>query len=141
MGAKGAKRQFLVSWSPAGTNVVEGLWAQKTGGEVTSETTKAYDGGDDKPAILAAPATPGNITLTRPYEPERDSAMAAALKKRVGRLTGQLLIQPTDVDYNVVGTPETFPDALLVGVTTPDVEAGSADASMISLEFVESDFT
>jgi hypothetical protein len=44
-------------------------------------------------------------------------------------------VTPTDRDLNVTGEPVTYPEALLVGITDPDVDAASGDAARFELEF------
>lgn len=118
---------------------IEDLWASKTGGETSAETTKVWDGGRLTPVVLSAPATTGNIVVGRPYRPHRDGAIKRELRKLVGRKRLTISIQDTDPDLTPIGRPEVFADALLVRVSAPDHDASSGDASVIELEFEPED--
>lgn len=133
--AKSAQRQFLVK--VAG---IDGYFATKSGGNVSADTTKVYDGGDPTPYVLAAPAEAENITVSRPYDPLRDADLMRRLRQRVGRATFTVSVTPTDRDLVVVGRPVVYPDALLVAVNEPDADAGSGDAATFELEFAVASF-
>lgn len=128
--AKSAQRQFLVK--VAG---IDGYFATKSGGNVSSDTNKVYDGGDVTPYVMAGPAEAENVTVGRPYDPVRDGDLLSRLRTRVGRETFTVSITPTDRDLVVVGGPTVYPDALLVSVSEPEADAGSGDAAMFELEF------
>lgn len=128
-------RQFLVK-----VDGVEGYWSQKTGGRITAETSKTYDGGNLVPDIISAPPQAENITLTRPYKAGRDAELARRLKPLVGAFRATVSVTPTDKSMVAVAPPEVYPDALLVGFRTPDVDASSGDAATIELEFAIADY-
>lgn len=128
--AKSAKRQFLVK--VAG---ITGNFMTKTGGEFTADTTKVYDGGSLQPDTLAGPAQGSNVVITRAYDYTRDSTVLASLVQQVGRWRTTVSVTPTDQDLVAIGTPRTFPNALLVGVTEPEVDASSGDPGILQLEF------
>lgn len=130
-----AQRQFLVK--VAG---IDGYFATKSGGNVSADTTKVYDGGDPTPYVLAAPAEAENITVSRPYDPLRDGDLMSRLRQRVGRATFTISVTPTDRDLVVIGRPVVYPDALLVSVNEPDADAGSGDAATFELEFAIASF-
>jgi hypothetical protein len=125
-----SQRQMLVRVSG-----VDGYWANKSGGESTADTSKAWDGGSLLPEVLSAPAERGNITVSRPYRPAIHQSTRKALAKKVGRWRTTLSVQDTDVDLNPIGRPTTYPDALLVRVSAPDHDAGSGDTAVWELEF------
>lgn len=127
---KASQRQFLCS--------VDGLpdyYATMSGGEVTAETTKVWDGGAARPDILAGPSETSNLVLTRPYDPERDQPLIDRLQKLVGKWATTVTKQPTDADFTGIGSPTTYPESMLVRVTPPESDASSADASTYELEF------
>lgn len=128
-----AQRQFLVS-----VKGIPAFWAQKTGGEVASDTSDAYDGGQLVPEKLAGPPTTGNITLTRPYKAARDQDLVQRLRPVVGRWRSTVSVQPTDADLIPIGKADVYPDALLIRVTTAEVDAASGDPSTVELEFAAS---
>jgi hypothetical protein len=130
-----AQRQFLVK--VAG---IDGFFSTKTGGNISADTTKVYDGGDPTPYVLAAPAEAENVTVGRPFDPNRDSPLLARLRNRVGRDTFTVSVTPTDRDYVVIGAATVYPDALLVAVNEPEADASSGDAATLELEFAVASF-
>lgn len=128
---KAAQRQFLVT-----VDGVPGNFAQKSGGEVTSDATKVWDGGATKPDVLAAPADTGDITVTRPYDPERDQEILTNLNSRVGNWYTTVSVQPTQGDMTVARVkPRVYANALLTGVREPEVDASSGDPADFELTF------
>lgn len=127
---KSAQRQFLVK--VAG---IEGFFASKSGGDISADTNKVYDGGSDSPDVLAGPAEADNITVGRSYDFNRDDPILRQLRKAVGRWTTTVSVTPTDRDLVAVGQPQVYPDALLVGLTEPETDASSGDAASFELEF------
>lgn len=134
--AKSAQRQFLVK--VAG---IDGFFASKTGGNVSADTTKVYDGGDPTPYVLSGPAEAENLTVSRPFDPLRDGPLLAQLRQRVGRATFTVSVTATDRDLVVVeGSRVVYPDALLVSVNEPEADASSGDAASFELEFAVAAF-
>lgn len=127
---KAAQRQFLVKVSG-----VDGYFATKTGGDTSADTSDVWDGGASHPEKLAGPAMTDNITVSRPFDPVRDRPVIQRLRGRVGRLRATVSVQDTDVDLVPVGKPTTYPNALLVGITDPEADAASSDASAFELTF------
>lgn len=128
-----AQRQFLVS--------VEGIgefMAQKGGGDVSAGVTKVYDGGSLTPDVLAAPAETSDLTVGRGYKPSRDNDVIRRLRPQVSRWRTTITVQDTDADLIPVGRPTVYPQALLVGVSSPDHDAGSGDAARFELTFAVS---
>lgn len=119
------------------TNVdgIPGYWASRTGGEVTAEVTKVWDGGELRPSSLSAPAETGNLVLGRPYYPERHADLRRSMSRQVGRLRTTVTQQDTDVDLVPIGRPTVWPNALLVRCTPPENDASSSDAGVWELEF------
>jgi hypothetical protein len=128
---KAAQRQALIK-----VNGIDGHFAQKTGGEVTSDATKVYDGGQLRPDVVAAPAETGDVVLTRPYDPDQHQNLIEDLKKKVGQWTTTISITPTKTDLTAAKvTPTVHPNALLTGVRSPEWDAGSGDAADFELTF------
>lgn len=130
---KSAKRQQLVK--VAG---ITGYWMTKTGGEITADTTNAYDGGALQPTKLAGPANASNVVLSRVYDTARDNTVVVQLKQLVGRYSSTISAQPTDSNLAPVGKPSVYPGALLVRLTEPELDAGSGDPGILELEFAVS---
>lgn len=128
--AKSAQRQFLVK--VAG---IEGYFATKSGGDITAETSKVYDGGSDTPDVLAGPAEVDDISCSRSYDLQRDEPILRQLRRQVGRFSTTVSVTPTDRDLIAVGQPVVYPDALLTGVVEPETDASSGDAAEFELTF------
>lgn len=133
---KSAQRQFLVK-----VGDLPGYFASKSGGNVSADVNKVYDGGSLKPDLVTAPAVAENITVSRPYDATRDPDLLARLRSVVGVYTATLTVQPTDRDLAPVGRAAVYPNAVLAAVNEPDVDASSGDAAMYELEFAIGDFT
>lgn len=133
---KSAQRQFL--WT---VNGIIGTFAQKTGGEVTSDATRVWDGGATKAEVIGAPPEVGDVTLTRPYDPERDQDMLTRLLGLVGQWRTTVSGQPLSSDMRVVRgvKPRVYPDALLTGVREPESDASSGDVADLELTFATGD--
>lgn len=127
---KSAQRQFLVK--VAG---IEGYFATKSGGDITAETSKVYDGGSDTPDVLAGPAEVDDISCSRAYDLQRDEPILRQLRRQVGRFSTTVSVTPTDRDLIAVGQPVVYPDALLTGVVEPETDASSGDAAEFELTF------
>jgi hypothetical protein len=128
---KSAARQFL--W---GVDGISGPFAQKSGGEVTSDATKVRDGGALTADVIAAPPEVGDVTLTRPYDPERDQPIIDVLLTRVGQWRTTITGQPLTADMRAARVkPRVYPDALLTGVREPESDADSGDAATYELTF------
>lgn len=128
---KSAQRQFLVK--VAG---IDGYFATKTGGEVEGEVSTVYDGGSLKPDKLGAPAVPGEVIVSRPYDAERDAPLAKELRGKVNRWYTTVTVQPTDADLVALSVPPTvYVNALLRRVSDPDADASSGDAAVLELAF------
>lgn len=136
MTTKMAQRQALVT-----IEGIEGRWARKTGGNVSADTTPVWDGGEDRPSILSAPAVAENVTTGRPFDEQRDLPEIARIRRLVGKFVTTITVQPTDGDLFPVGPPTVYSEALLVGLTEPEYDASSGDAQMIELEWAISQYT
>lgn len=127
---KAAQRQFLVK--VAG---IEGFWATKSGGNVSSDASKVYDGGSLDPDVLSSPAEADDITVSRAFDPYRDGPILRDLRRRVGRFRATVSVTPTDEDLVAIDEPTVYSDAVLTGVTEPDFDAASGDAATFELTF------
>lgn len=129
---KAAQRQFL--WT---VNGITGTFAQKSGGEVTSDATKVWDGGATEADVIAAPPEVGDVTLTRPFDPERDQVVLDRLIGLVGQFRTTVSGQPLGSDMRVARgvKPRVYPEALLTGVREPEHDASSGDAADYELTF------
>lgn len=131
---KSAQRQFLNK-----VDGIDGYFAAKTGGEVTSDANKVYDGGAMKPDIVASPPETSDVTLTRPYDPDLHQDLIQRLKARVGSWRTTVSITPTYTDLTAVkATPTVHENALLIGVREPESDASSGDAADFELTFAVS---
>lgn len=133
--SKASARQFLVK-----VDGVEGLWATKSGGNVAAENTKVYDGGSLKPDIITNPPTAEDVTVTRPYDPERDGPVLRQLLQLVGSWETTVSVTSTDANMVAVDQPRVYSNARLTGVQDPEVDAASGDAAVCGLTFAVPDY-
>lgn len=131
-----AQRQSLVT-----VEGIAGRWASKTGGNVSADTTPVWDGGEQYPEVMASPAQAENVTISRPFDDQRDLPEIARLRQLVGRFRGTISVQPTDADLFPIGAPTVYPNALLVRLNEPEYAADSGDAQRIELEFAVAQFS
>lgn len=127
---KASQRQFLVK--VAG---IEGLFATKSGGDITASTSKSYDGGRLNPDVLSSPPEASDVTISRGFDPYRDGPILRDLRQRVGRYRATVSATPTDEDLVAIEEPTVYPDSLLVGLTEPPYDASSGDAATFELTF------
>lgn len=120
----------LISVAVDGVNTA-GPWSTFSGGEVDSEETKIRLGGMTPAVALGGPATPGNVTVGRPFDPGRDDVHALADK--AGRASAIVTVQPLDANRNAFGRPRVYA-GVLKQVTPPNADAGGNDAAMLELE-------
>jgi len=126
-----AQRQALIK-----VDGIDGYFAQKTGGEVTAEANKAYNGGQRRPEVVAAPPETGDVVVTRPFDPDLHQDLGERLKKVVGVWETTISITPTKTDLTAARvTPTVHPKALLTGVRMPEWDAGSGDVADFELTF------
>jgi hypothetical protein len=156
--AKVSQRQVLASISPPTGSALPSwtgfLFAQVSGGEITANVEKIYEGGKLRPTIICAPSEVGDITLTAHYDADAtttttDSVTTItgiegkinALRPQVGRAIYDVSIQAYDCDLQspVNGTGRLYKDALLVGLTEPDGDSSSGAPATFSFTFAVSD--
>jgi hypothetical protein len=132
--AKAANRQFLTKID--GISGGWDYWATKSGGEVTADSNKVWDGGSLIPDVLASPAEVGDLTIARPYDPDRDQPILNQLIQMVGFWRTTISITPTTGDLRAAGVkPRVFSNCLLTGVREPEPDASSGDAADYELTF------
>lgn len=127
-----AQRQFLTK--VAG---LEGFWATFSGGEVSVEHTRQFDGGALTPDLLTGNPSISDITVSRGFDVTRDGPIRSTLARSLaqGRAFKTTITRtPTDEDYTPTGVPEVY-EVQLKSVTPSDADANSADAARIQLVF------
>lgn len=125
-----AQRHFLVK-----VEGIDGHFMSKTGGSISSDTTKVFDGGAITPDVIASPPEAENITVGKAFDVDRDADRLAVLRTKVGSLRTTVSVQPTNADMVASGRPTVYANALLVGLTEPDMDSSGGDAAMWELEF------
>lgn len=133
---KSSQRQSLVKVSG-----IEDYFASKSGGNITADSSKVYDGGQVTPDVMTGPAEADNITVSRPYDLARDEPVLRRLRKVVGTWTTTVSVTPTDKDLIATAQPQVYANAVLVGLTEPEVDASSGDAKTYELEFAVGSYT
>jgi hypothetical protein len=127
---KASQRQFLVK--VAG---IEGYFMTKSGGNISADTSKVYDGGKIDPEVIASPAEADDVSVSRGFDPYRDGPILADLRRRVGRFRATVSATPTDEDLVAIGEATVYPEALLTGLNEPEHDASSGDAATFELTF------
>jgi hypothetical protein len=131
---KSAKRQFLVR-----IDGVDGYWASRTGGRKDVATTKVFDGGSRIADILTANPLVDDLTLTRPFDRDRDGPLVHRLLPLAGVWDTMIYETPTDENLVPSGDPLVY-NVRLVGVHPPEPDAGGgATAAEFVLLFAARD--
>ena len=110
-----------------------GIWDKKSGGEMDSEETKYKPGGLAGTITLGGSVTPGNLTVSRIFDLNRDLPAVKGWLNRVGRAGVTVTVQSLDVDGNAFGAPIVYTGKLKM-VTPPEVDSESSDAGMVEIE-------
>lgn len=126
-----AQRQYLVKVA----GIAE-YFTTKSGGDISSDSTPVYDGGILNPTeTLTGPAEIDNLTVSRAWDSRRDAAIVKTLRTRVGEFETSISVTPTDRSLRPIGPPVVYSGCVLVGLTEPEYDATSGDASEFELEF------
>jgi len=128
--SKSSQRQFV-----ARVAGIEGTFMTKSGGNSSSDVTKAYDGGSDVPDLIAAPKNVEDVTVSRGYDAVRDEPLLKTLRSKVGSFETTISVTPTDRDYVASADPVVYSPALLIGLNEPEVAADSGDLATFELVF------
>lgn len=112
-----------------------GYFTTCTGGEVTLDTSTVTNGGDDFETTIPGQKKIGQLTVTRPFDTERDSAICRDLKRLMPKYRATVSKQIISADGVIREKPIVYPNALLISVTEPDANWGSSNAAMMELKF------
>lgn len=104
-------------------------FAVKTGGEVSGDVTKVWDGGATAPDLIPGRRVVGDIIVSRPYARGRDQSVIDRLTPRVLIERQPITVQPTDADLIADGPATTYADCLLMRLTPPGVNAAGTDGA------------
>lgn len=107
-----------------------GVFDSRTGGEIEADVQRKNTG--TGPKLYPARAVPGDVTVVRGYERERDHELSRHLATRCGKAQMVVSEQPLDEDGNAWGRPKVF-TGLLRTVNTGDVDADSEDPRDLEL--------
>ncbi|MDZ5076735.1 hypothetical protein [Nesterenkonia sp. HG001] len=126
---KTTQHQFRVKVSG-----IPGTFNTFSGGGMERESTQSWNGGSPNYDNLSGPATYANIEVSRPHRLSDEEWLSQWRNgERIRRAT--VTKQPLDENLVAVGKPVTYEQCLLVGLSEPDTEAGSAAEAMVSLTF------
>jgi hypothetical protein len=109
-------------------------FAQVSGGEITANVEKVYDGGALTPEVLCAPSEIGDITVTRHFS-EEDSRALALARQLVGQVYYDVKVYTLDCDLQNRQADRIYTKALLVGISEPDGDSASGAPATYSLTF------
>lgn len=110
-------------------------FSQVSGGNFTSAVEKVYDGGQKFPETLPAPREIGELTVTRPYDPEIDEDLLRQCRDQVGEGLFDVTVYVLLDNLRQSRSTRIFPQARLVGISDPEGDAASGAAAMFSLTF------
>lgn len=128
-------RQWLVT-----VDGIDGTWARISAGETSAEGTRVRDGGATKADVLAGPPETDEVTVSRPFDAERDHDLVTTLLPLVGQLYTTITKQPLYGDMSRVAVkPRVYSDCLLTKVSDPESDADSGDPSVLELTFMVGD--
>lgn len=116
-----------------GSRLALGTFDKRNGGAITSESTKYRPGGQSSQVSLGGPTTTENITVQALNRLERFRPHIARLRAGVGSAKAEVIEQPLDINYVAYGSPDVY-RGTLVGLTPPDYDSESSDASLLELE-------
>ena len=140
--AKVSQRQIVAEVEAIGTAPTPGTnpdgsryFAQVTGGEITANVEKVYDGGSKFPEVLCAVSEVGDITVTRHYETTRDKTFLNSLRPLIGAAYYNIKFYELDCDLAAPDTMRLYTGALCVGLTEPDGDSASGAPAAYSLTF------
>lgn len=115
---------------------LEGVWAKASGGVPSVDVSESYNGGAKIPDLTMGRVKYSNLTLERPFNPNRDRAMIRFLEQHLGGTwTASITDQDLDANEIAVGKPTVYTGCVPVSVTGPEYDAESSDAGRVSLEF------
>lgn len=135
--AKASARQWLVTIAG-----IEGTWAQLSGGETTGEGTRVRDGGSTKADVLGGPAETDDLTIGRPFDPDRDQDLLTSLLPLVCQWSTTVTKAALYGDMTrAKAKPRVFSNCLLTGVSEPEVDADSGDPGRLELTFMVGDIS
>lgn len=127
-----AERQWLITVSG-----VPGVFGTKSGGVLTVEHTRDFDGGSLTPKIYQGPPQISDMTVSRAYEVPRDTDVARQLRAVLAggrRFEATINATPLDESMVPVGPAEVY-EAVLSGVNAPEGNANSSQTSRLELTF------
>jgi hypothetical protein len=119
---------------------IEKKFATKSGGDKSGEATRVYNGGTDVPSVLGGVPEVADITCGAPFDPDQDQELLTQLLGLVCKWRTTITVTPVYDDYSRSrAKPRVYTEALLIGVTEPEVDAGGGDAARFELTFAPAD--
>lgn len=119
-GISAGKRHFSASLAPVG-----GQFAYFSGGNITISNGKAYNGGAQVPDIIVGRGEVGDITLRRPWRPNRDLAVWKYLRGAIRLRTFTVSLVSRDQSGIAYGKPIVFTGCRLASLNTPEYDEAS----------------
>lgn len=139
-GKKASQRQIVAKIRPTKAPghskgpLFQGYFAQVSGGEITANVEKVYDGGALTPDVLCAPSEIGDITVTRHFNDE-DANFLRLARQKVGQVYYDVSVYMLDCDLQNQVADRVYTKALLVGISEPDGDSASGAPATFSLTF------
>lgn len=131
-----SKNQFYVTFQSSTPGIqFEGAFAKMSGGAVTKTSTTVRDGGALQPYRVSGFVEYEDVTLTRPYVRDRDSATSRAvldeLTRNSGSVQGVLSWSPTDADLVPFSGEAVMFEAEITKVQLPELDSDESTGAEI----------
>jgi hypothetical protein len=129
-------RYFAVEVHAHDGKLALGRFAAFSGGEPTVTIGTAWNGGAKVPDRTQTRKVYGNITVSRPFGPNRDRKYVKALIAAIGT-ERVFTITKQDLDANdlAIGKPETWVNCLIVRVGEPTYAEDDSSPATWEIEF------
>jgi hypothetical protein len=124
------QKAYSVTLSKPGRDF--GVWAGKTGGDSTRDTTDWYPGAMAPPIKLSDTPTTADLVVRRLERDLTDDDMRELYRDLESDQTYTVVVQRLRGRNSIFGAPMTY-RCLIIGIAPSDTDAASADAATISV--------
>jgi hypothetical protein len=129
-----SEQQFLPSVYVDGVGDL-GNFDKFSGGDNVASITKYRPGGMGPEITYTSLPVYDDVTVTRVYVAERDSALIADLTQQVGRIYGSVMVQPLGADGSVLAISPTTYYGRLASVKRGNADSTSGAPRMYDITF------
>lgn len=116
-------------------------WARFSGGEVTRAASRSYNGGARKGDVTWGRTEIGDITVVRPFDPERDRPLLRRLRSSVGVEKFTITVSDLDTFDQVIGVPDVYTGCVVTSLPPPEYDETASEGGEFSVTFMVEDVT